>query len=450
MLTKLLKLFFGREHDSTFKINFLSASFGSAFLQITLSLLTFLTTIAVARISGDKGFGIYSLVFTWISIISSAALIGLDDLSIKQISIYKSKNQLPEIKSFILWGSKISLISSLFILIIYFLSCIYLPLPGVEEYKNYHLIAACTIPFFVIIYFFQSVLKGLGLIIIGQLAEKLVQPISFLIFLLCFYMFGFLINDFFVILFRTSSFVVAAIFILVLVFVYLKNIFRFKKVTIQSDLWKKSMVYFTLSTILFTINSRIDIVFLGLYSIEPEQIAYYNVALKFSDIALIPFLVICTVTTPIFASMFHKNEIEKLQVFYTLVTRISFSIISLIVIIFISFGPWFLNWYGKNFELGYDVLILLCISKLVHVFVGPANYLLSMTGFEKYVTRALIFGVSVTTSLHIFLIPFYGISGAAFATIIGLIFYDIYLAYICHKKTGLSLSIIGNFNNRKK
>ena len=324
MITKLLHFFLGKELDSSFKIKILSASFGSAFLQIILSLLTFLTTIAVARISGDKGFGIYSLVFTWISIVSSVALVGLDDLAIKQISIFKSKNQLPEIKSFILWGSKISLISSIFIFIIYVLSCNFLPLPGVEEYKDYHLIAACTIPFFVIIYFFQSVLKGLGFINIGQLAEKFVQPISFLIFLLGFYLFGFLINDFFVVLFRTLSFVIAAIFILILISVCLKNVYRFKRVPIQTDLWKKSMVYFTLSTLLFTINSRVDIVFLGLYSIEPEQIAYYNVALKFSDIALIPFLVICTVTTPVFASMFHKNEIEKLQVFYTLVTRISF------------------------------------------------------------------------------------------------------------------------------
>ena len=450
MITKLLHFFLGKELDSSFKIKILIASFGSAFLQITLSLLTFLTTIAVARISGDKGFGIYSLVFTWISIVSSVALVGLDDLAIKQISIFKSKNQLPEIKSFILWGSKISLISSIFIFIIYVISCNFLPLPGVEEYKDFHLIAACSIPFFVIIYFFQSVLKGLGFINIGQLAEKFVQPISFLIFLLGFYLFGFLINDFFVVLFRTLSFVIAAIFILILISVCLKNVYRFKRVPIQTDLWKKSMVYFTLSTLLFTINSRVDIVFLGLYSIEPEQIAYYNVALKFSDIALIPFLVICTVTTPVFASMFHKNEIEKLQVFYTLVTRISFSIVLLSVIIFISFGPWFLNWYGKNFESGYDVLILLCISKLVHVFVGPANYLLSMSGFEKYVTQALILGVLVTICLHLFLIPLYGITGSAFATIIGLIFYDLYLAYIGYKKTGLSLSIIGNFNNRKK
>jgi hypothetical protein len=136
------------------------------------------------------------------------------------------------------------------------------------------------------------VLKGLGFINIGQLAEKFVQPISFLIFLLGFYLFGFLINDFFVVLFRTLSFVIAAIFILILISVCLKNVYRFKRVPIQTDLWKKSMVYFTLSTLLFTINSRVDIVFLGLYSIEPEKIAYYNVALKFSDIALIPFLVI--------------------------------------------------------------------------------------------------------------------------------------------------------------
>ena len=207
-------------------------------------------------------------------------------------------------------------------------------------------------------------------------------------------------------------------------------------------------MFFTLSTLLYTVNSRIDIVFLGIFSVEPEQIAYYNVALKFSDIALIPFLVICTVTAPIFASMYQKDNVVELQNFYTLVTRISFFMILCAVTIFILFGPWFLNWYGKNFQSGYNVLVLLCLSKLVHVFVGPANYLLSMTGHEKYVTQALSFSVAVTICLHLILIPVFNISGAAFATIGGLMFYDIYLAYIGYKKTGLFLTIIGKVKIR--
>jgi O-antigen/teichoic acid export membrane protein len=450
MIGKFLTFIFGNKIDQNLKNKFLKGSFSSILLQISLSLLTLLTSIAVARITGEKGFGIYTLVFTWVGIFSSAALLGLDDLALRQMAIYKSNNSNKEAKAFIILGLRFSLFSSLTFAILYLLFSIFFYLPGVAEFQSLHVIAAISIPFFVIITYFQSVLKGWGFIFEGQVADKLIQPLGFISILFIYFFSGFNVTDQEAVIFRVISFVFAAVIIVIIIFSKLKRIFSAEKVSINFFKWKHSLFYFTLSTVLYVINSRIDIVFLGLFSIEPEKIAYYNVALKFSDIALIPFLVICSVATPLFASMYHEGKKVELQKFYTLITRISFVIILCIISIFISFGPWFLNWYGKNFQSGYDVLVLLCFSKLVHVFVGPANYLLSMSGFEKYVTRALILSVVVTISLHMLLIPSYGISGSAWATLIGLLFYDLYIAYIGFKKTGLFLSVIGNFYNRKK
>jgi O-antigen/teichoic acid export membrane protein len=447
MVSRLLKFFLTGNIDSNLRTKFFNASVGSTFLQFTLSLLTFITTIVIARISGDKGFGIYSLVFTWVTLISSLALFGLDDLALKQISIYKLKNQEAEIKSFFLWGLKSVLIFSSVITICYFLFSFFTYLPGVKEYKQFHTIAAYSIPFFALIYYLQSVLKAMGFLIIGQIAEKLVQPLSFIILILLFYFLGYTLNDFTAIFFRVISFVIAAIFISIILLKKFRKTLNLNSVSLNTSLWKRSMYHFTLSTLLFTLNSRVDIIFLGFFSIAPEEIAYYNVALKFSDIALIPFLVITTVSTPIFASMYHDKRIEPLQKFYTHITRIGFIVIFFIVIIFILFGSFFLSWYGKSFQSGYSVLILLCLSKLVHVFVGPANNLLSMTGHERFVTKALLLSVTITILLHLLLIPFFSITGAALASIGGLLFFDFYLAYIGYKKTGLFLTVIGRYKN---
>jgi O-antigen/teichoic acid export membrane protein len=443
MIKSLKKRLLDSETIFKLKPKFLKAYLGSFLLQFILSLLTFVTTIVIARISGDKGFGIYSLVFTWVTVISSLALFGFDDLALKQISIYKSKNQFSEIKSFLYWGTKNLLFFSALIAFSYIIFCYLVPLPGIYEYRIFHIIAAFSIPFFTLVFFLQSVLKAFGLITIGQLSEKLIQPLSFIIIVICYYLFGFEVNDFAVILFRVISFILASIFVIFLIFVKLKSIYKSKLVKLESHIWNKSLLYFCLSTLLFSLNSRVDIIFLGLYSISPEEIAYYNVALKFSDIALIPFLVISTVSTPIFASMFHENKLDALQNFYTMITRIGFLIVFLIIVVFVSLGPFFLSWYGNNFQSAYTVLVLLCISKLVHVFVGPANYLLSMTGNEKHVTNALIFSVILTIMLDLILIPFFSLNGAAYASIGGLIFYDFYLAYIGFKKTGINFTIIG-------
>jgi O-antigen/teichoic acid export membrane protein len=443
MISSILKKLFTPNLDFILKSNFLKASVGSTLLQFTLSILTFATTIIIAQLSGDKGFGIYSLIFTWVTLLSSLALFGLDDLALKQISIYKLKNQQAETKAFLFWGLKSVLIFSVFTTICYILFSLFIQLPGIKEYRDLHVLAAYSIPFFALIYFIQSVLKAMGFMILGQIAEKLIQPLSFIIILLVYSFSGFSVDDLAAIIVRVISFVIPALFLLIFIFFKFNKFPKTNTVKLDTRIWRKSMFYFTLSTLLFALNSRVDIIFLGLFSIAPEEIAYYNVALKFSDIALIPFLVITTVSTPIFASMYHDKRYDELQKFYTLITRIGFIVIFFIIIIFILFGPFFLSWYGKSFQSGYTVLILLCLSKLVHVFVGPANYLLSMTGNERFVTKALLLSVSITIFLHIFLIPFFGINGAAIASIGGLIFFDLYLSYIGYKKTGLFLTAIG-------
>ncbi len=61
----------------------IKAASWSFILQIGLSALTFLSSVLLARLGGDEGFGIYSLVFSWLLILQVAANMGLDDLCSK-------------------------------------------------------------------------------------------------------------------------------------------------------------------------------------------------------------------------------------------------------------------------------------------------------------------------------------------------------------------------------
>jgi O-antigen/teichoic acid export membrane protein len=437
----------GNELDAKIKQAFLKGSLSSLFLQASLSILTFLITIVVARLTGDKGFGIYTLVFTWVTIVSAAAVFGLDDLALRQMPLYKANEDKSQAKAFLIWGNKAVLFSGLISAIIFSLAAFFLPISGLSEYSEYHFYAALSIPFFVIMHFNQAALRGWGKLGSGQIVEKILQPLFFLGVLFFVYLLGNQIDDFSAIVFRTVSFFLAAAAALYLVYKKLNIIFIKSSTSLNAKHWRKTCFYFMLSTLLYSINTRIDIVFLGIFEIEPEKIAYYNVALKFSDIALIPYLVICTVSTPMFSSLYHQNRKEELQAFYTKITRISALLIALIITVFIALGPWFLSWYGTSFKAGFTVLVLLCITKLVHVFIGPANYLLSMIGQERAVTKALILSVIINIFLQFLLIPPFGIEGAAFATLGGLLFFDISLAFSAYFSSGLWVSVFGKFKS---
>ncbi|MCP4440482.1 MAG: flippase [Aureispira sp.] len=440
----------GKELDAKVRNYFLKGSYKSLLLQAAVSIFTFLTTIVIARMAGDEGFGIYSLVFTWVSIISVGATLGLDDLVLKQLPVYQTKGKQSKIKGLLFWSNKWGLISGVGAALIFALVVNLFTINGISEHVYYYNIALVSIPFFVLMHINQASLRGLKYLGAGQLAEKVVQPFSFLIILVLAYLLYWSITDAEIILFRVISFGLAALMALYLLYHYLKEYkdSRIKTET-TSQVWLSSCKYFAFMSLLYIINTRVDIVFLGFYEIPREQIAYYNVALKLSDIALIPFMVVCTVTTPMFSKLYAENKIKELQAFFTKTTQLACALITLILLAFVLLGPWLLSWYGAEFKEGYQVLMVLCGIKFLHVFVGPVSYLLMMTNLEKQATYSLLVSVAVTVLLHMILIPRYQIEGAAYATLGGLVIFELLVSWTAYKRAGIITTVFGKFLNKK-
>ncbi len=213
--------------------------------------------------------------------------------------------------------------------------------------------------------------------------------------------------------------------------------------------WWSSSRYFAFTSLLYVVNTRIDIVLLSFYKVSEAEIAYYNAALKLSDMALIPFAVLYTVTAPMFSKLYAARRLEELQEFYTKTTRLSFMVITAILLVLVVGGPWFLALFGNSFVEGYPILLLLCGVKLVHVFVGPANYLVMMIDLEKEATYVLLLSVFVTVILHSFLIPRYAGIGAAWSTLLGLLLFELLLIGLTYYKSGIMPTIIGRRTKKK-
>jgi O-antigen/teichoic acid export membrane protein len=449
ILKYIINKLLGKELDISFRSFFLKGSAYTFLIQICLSLLTFFTTILLARLSGEKGLGVYTVVFTWVGLVYTLALFGLDDFLVKNSAVFKGTLSF---KLLVQWSYKTGFLSALIVSLAFLLIVNYLKIPGLFEYRNYYNLAIISIPFFVLLQINQAILRGLGNFAKGQLPEKVFQPTLFVIFLLLFYLITGKLLDFDAVICRTLSFLIVALISISFLFQTKKKITQGTEIFTDKKLWFNSCIYFTISTVLYALNTRVDILMLSLFEVKPEYIAHYNVALKFSDLALIPYMVICTVSAPIFSSMYHKKEFTGLQNFYTKITKLSCIALLLIILPFILFGNWFLSLYGDNFKSGYFVLILLCITKFIHVVIGPANYLLNMTGNERFLVFALLGSVLLNIILQIILIPLFVIEGSAIATLISLLFFDITLAIVTFNATGVSVftvntSRVKNYNN---
>lgn len=435
----------GEDMDDRLKNYFLTGAYKSLLLQGAISVLTFLTALFIARTTGERGFGIYSTVFTWIAILSVGATLGLDDLALKQLPLYDAKQQPQHIRGLLIWGNFWAVVSGGGAAMLTLVLANYTSISGLSNYRAYYAWAVWVIPLFVLMHFNQAALRGLQHIGRGQVAEKVVQPLSFFILLVVWYLWeGIELTDWQAVVARVGSFVVTAVAALYLLYRPTK-VYHHLKPAYERSRWWQSCRYFGLTSLLYIVNTRMDIILLSLYEVSEVQIAHYNAALKLSDLALIPFAVLYTVTAPMFSKLHAQGDKEALQNFYTKTTRLSFGLISTILLGLVLLGSWVLGWFGDGFCQGYPILILLCGGKLLHVFVGPVSYLLMMVDLEREATWLLFGTVLVTAFFHLWLIPEHGGIGAACGTFGGTLVFELGMSWLAYRKGGIVPTIIGRF-----
>lgn len=445
-----LRRLMGDELDDRLKRYFLSGAYKSLLLQGAIALLTFLTALFIARTTGEEGFGVYSTVFTWIAILSVGATLGLDDLALKQLPLYQARSRQDRIHGFLRWSNGWGLCSGVMVAVATLALAYGTNIKGLSNYLEYYYWAVWVIPLFVLMHVNQAALRGLHQIGRGQLAEKVVQPLAFFILLVGWYGGQSTeLTDWQAVVARLGSFVVTAVAALYLLHKG-TQVYRQTSPSYEQGLWWRSCTYFGIASLLYMFHTRMDIVWLSYYETSEAQIAHYNAALKLSDLALIPFAVLYTVTAPMFSKLYAEGDKEGLQLFYTKTTRLSFGLIASILLGLLIFGSWVLGWFGPGFRQGYPILVILCGVKLLHVFVGPVNYLLMMVDLERESTWVLLVTVIVTAVLHNWWIPLYGTTGAAWGTFGGTVLFELGMVALAYRRADIMPTILGRFFSRKK
>lgn len=439
----------GGDLDDKLKQYFLSGAYKSILMQGAIALLTFGTALFIARVTGEEGFGVYTTVFTWIAIVSVGATLGLDDLALKQLPIYQERQQPALIHGLLRWSNIAGMLTGVGAALLLLVLAYTTTINGLSNYLEYYQWAVWVIPLFVLMHINQASLRALGLLGRGQIAEKIVQPLSFFVILLFFWIiYGQELSDKQAVIARVGSFIITAL----VAFYLLRQVWQpYQNVPPQQQnkTWRRRSYYFAFTSLLYIVNTRIDIVLLSFYEVSEVEIAYYNAALKLSDIALIPFAVLYTVTAPMFSKLYVAGHLDALQEFYTKTTRLSFVVITVILLTLILGGHWFLALFGKGFVQGYPILLILCGVKFLHVFVGPANYLVMMIDLEREATWILLVSVGVTILSHSYLIPRYAGMGAAWSTFLGLLLFELLLIGLTYWKSGIMLTILGRIYRGK-
>ena len=396
----------------------------------------YLLTLVIANLFGAKGLGDYVLAITILRLFTLLAKLGLDTTSIRFIASFASQNKWSSIfrfrKQVVIILSFSTVIASLFM---YFLAEPIADLIN-TNYKYIKLNAFLVLPLSFFMLHYES-LRGLKRIAEFSFFYVMSQALFTVVSLLIIYQFT-----------TTSDVPIYAYFVSVII-VSILSFLSFKysvkklsdgqenadlEIRSYENLLKISIPLMFAQSVQFII-AWTDKLMLGSMSTS-EEVGIYHTAFKLSMFAAVALMSINSIASPKFAEMYAKNDMKGLRKIVRQSTKMIFWTSVPLVIIFFMFPEFLLGLFGKEFKVGVNAFILLSCGKLFSSFSGSVGNILQMTGNQNILAKILLFAAILNIVLNLYLIPKYGIDGAALASVISIVVWNSGMILAVKKKLG--------------
>ncbi|UWY29264.1 MATE family efflux transporter [Flavobacterium sp. TR2] len=429
---KTLKIF-----EKISKNSFIKQSLGTLALRIFGVLLLFGFTVFLTKSYSPKLVGQYDFVRSYLLAIGSICLLGFDQSILYFKGRLASKNELRQLKKVYVKMVGMLFLASLFILIVFLLidkkriNAYFLD----DEVYGVLLKSSAILFFHGLSLLNTEVFRALDKLYVAELFRNIIKYIPLIIgsVVLFYWHFETYLVDVFLI-----GFVFLALISSILTVIYFNKTERAEEELFTSkEIFTKSYPIAISGMAMFLLMS-FDIMFLKKFQ-NDETVAFYSVGVKIMTIVSVIILTInITVSAKIAEYFSNQNKIELKKILQNsarLIFCISFPVITLICV----FSEYVLSLFGHQYIIAQQSFLILIIGQGICSLFGSAPVYLNMTGRQHIFQIILIGAVIINFILNRFLIPIYGMAGAAAAFFCSSFFWNFISAIVIYKKDKIKI-----------
>ncbi len=421
--TNLLNYITNRLKDSHLK-ELLKGSFTFFIFRIFGMVLAYVFILLITRQLGADAMGIFAISFTILLILSVIGRLGFDTALIRFVAEYSSKKRMDLVKEIYLKALKILVPFCILLSVLFFLCSPYIAkhIFNKEYLSVYFKVVSFAVLPMVLIYINSESLRGLKkikeysflqngsvylfAIIILALSllftkEKLIPLISYIV----------------------GVIIVSALSIILWIRDSKLNLLPYKNTIKLKSLLSVSMPMLLTSS-LFLILGWTDTLMLGMFRAEGE-VGIYSIAFRVSSLMTITLVAINSIAAPKFAEFYGKRDMKGFGRIVRQSTKLIFWSSLPILLILLLFPSFILGIFGEEFKIGVYALLLLTVGQFISAISGSVGSILQMTGRQKVFQNIILLATIINIILNAVLIPKYGINGAAFASMISMIFWNL-------------------------
>lgn len=192
-----------------------------------------------------------------------------------------------------------------------------------------------------------------------------------------------------------------------------------------------------ISAITYLLMQSVDVILLSKYS-SFERVAFYSVAIKLTTILSLVLASVNTVYAPTFAEWYSLKDFKSLKSGIKKSTRLIFILTFPALVVVFLFSDMILGFFGPDYTQARSSLLVLLIGQAVNALCGSVGVYMNMTGKQVIFQRILVTAFAINITLNIILIPIYDILGAAIATTISTVFWNVLTTIYIYRKDQIS------------
>lgn len=179
-----------------------------------------------------------------------------------------------------------------------------------------------------------------------------------------------------------------------------------------------------LTNSLFLIMSWMDILMLSAFKSDAD-VGIYNTSLKISAVISMALIAINSIALPKYAELFEKKDMPGFRKVVKQTSFLNFGLSFPVFLLILLIPGFLLGIFGEEFVAGKMSLMILSIGQIFSAFSGSTIHVLNMTGKENTAKNILITTAMLNLVLNFLLVPRYGINGAAIATAISTVIWNL-------------------------
>lgn len=224
------------------------------------------------------------------------------------------------------------------------------------------------------------------------------------------------------------------------IILYLFSISKYQKGLVEityKDIIRRSAPM-AVSAASFLLMQSLDILMLANFT-NFELVAYYGSAVKLTMIIALVLASVNSVITPQIAELYASSKIARLNENIKKGTRLIFLITFPMIIVLGIFPTFILGLFGENYISAKSALWILLAGQAINSLCGSVGVYLNMTGKQKSFQKILISALILNIVLNYFLIPDFGMAGAAIATSTSMVLWNIIAVIYVYKKDNIKV-----------